>query len=250
MSLDSLKQDLFKYVGLRLGDGIIDIELDPEHYEIAYQEALGVFRQRSQASTEESYVFVTLQENVDTYTLPQEVTHVRQIFRRTLGDATGPYSSSFDPFSQATLNVYLLNYTYAGGLATFEMYSQYVELAMRMFGGFMNYTFNPVTKQLRIVRDPKGTGEEILLWVFNSKPEVTLLQDYQTSQWIKDYTTASAKMIIGQAREKFASIAGPQGGSALNGSQMKQEGAAEKAALLDDLRNYVDGSQPLTWVIG
>jgi hypothetical protein len=31
---------------------------------------------------------------------------------------------------------------------------------------------------------------------------------------------------------------------------MKQEGAAEKAALLDDLRNYVDGSQPLTWVIG
>ena len=73
MSLDSLKQDLFKYVGLRLGDGIIDIELDPEHYEIAYQEALGIFRQRSQASTEESYAFLTLQEGQDTcllYTSP------------------------------------------------------------------------------------------------------------------------------------------------------------------------------------
>ena len=250
MSLETLKQDLFKYVALKLGDGIIDIELDPEHYEIAYEEALGVFRQRSQASTEESYVFLEMQEGQDTYTLPQEVTHVRQIFRRSLGDATGPYSSSFDPFSQATLNVYMLNYTYAGGLATFELYSQYTELAMRMFGGFMNYTFNSVTKELRVVRDPKGSGEDILLWTFNAKPEVTLLQDYQTSQWLKDYTTAAAKMIIGQAREKYASIAGPQGGTALNGAAMKAEGQQEKQQLLQDLATYVDGSQPLTWIIG
>lgn len=250
MSLETLKQDLFKYVALRLGDGIIDIELDPEHYEIAYQEALGVFRQRAQASTEESYTFLELQEGVDTYTLPQEVTHVRQIFRRTLGDATGPYSTSFDPFSQATLNVYLLNFTSSGGLATFELYSGYVEQAMRMFGGFMNYTFNAVTKELRIIRDPKGTGEQILLWTYNAKPEVSLLSDYQTSQWIKDYTAAAAKMIIGQAREKFASIAGPQGGTALNGAAMKAEGTQEKQQLIVDLQTYVDGSQPLTWVIG
>jgi hypothetical protein len=250
MSLETLKQDLFKYVALRLGDGIIDLELDPEHYEVAYQEALGVFRQRAQASTEESYVFVELQEGQDVYTLPQEVTHVRQIFRRTLGDSAGPYSTSFDPFSQATLNVYLLNYTYSGGLATFEMYSQYVELAMRMFGGFMNYTFNPVTKELRIVRDPKSTGEDVLLWTFNSKPEVSLLSDYQTGQWIKDYTAAAAKMIIGQARSKYQSIAGPGGGTVLNGNALVQEAAQEKAQLIQDLATYTDGSQPLTWVIG
>jgi hypothetical protein len=28
------------------------------------------------------------------------------------------------------------------------------------------------------------------------------------------------------------------------------ESAAEMAQLEDDLKNYVDGSQPLTWVIG
>ena len=250
MSLETLKQDLFKYVALRLGDGIIDIELDPEHYEIAYKEALGVFRQRAQASTEESYVFVELQDGVDVYTLPQEVTHVRQIFRRTLRDAAGPYSTSFDPFSQASLNVYLLNFTYAGGLATYEMYTQYVELAMRMFGGFMNYTFNPVTKELKIVRDPKSTGEAVLLWTFNAKPEVTLLSDYQTSQWIKDYTLASAKMIIGPARSKYPSIAGPGGGTVLTGNALIQEATQEKAQLIQDLQTYVDGSQPLTWVIG
>ncbi len=57
-------------------------------------------------------------------------------------------------------------------------------------------------------------------------------------------------MIIGEAREKFQSIAGPQGGSSLNGTQMKTEAKADMDALVLQLVNYVDGSQPLTWVIG
>ena len=57
-------------------------------------------------------------------------------------------------------------------------------------------------------------------------------------------------MTIGEAREKFASIAGPQGGTALNGAQMKAEAQAEMDRLVDDLKTYTDHSQPLTWVIG
>jgi len=114
----------------------------------------------------------------------------------------------------------------------------------------MNYTFNPVTKELQLVRDPKGTGEVILLWTYNHKPETTLLQDSMTSQWIKDYTYSASKMILGEVREKFASIAGPQGGTSLNGSQLKTEAQAEMTQLVEDLRNYVDGSQPLMWVQG
>lgn len=249
-SLIELKKDVFDYVALRLGDGIIDLELDPAHYEVAFQHAIGMYRQRAQNSTEESYAWVELQENVSEYTLPSEITHVRQIYRRTMGSAGGPFSTSFDPFSSATLNVYLLNFTYSGGLATYELYSEYVELAQRMFGAFMNYTFNPVTKQLRIIRNPKGDGEVILLWTYNDKPEAMLLQDNHTGQWIKDYTYSASKQIIGEAREKFASISGPQGGTALNGSQLKAEAQAEMAELIEDLRNFVDGSQPLTWVIG
>jgi hypothetical protein len=77
-----------------------------------------------------------------------------------------------------------------------------------------------------------------------------MLQDPQISQWLKDYTYSAAKLIIGEAREKFASISGPQGGTALNGSQLKAEAQAEMMQLVEDLYNFVDGSQPLTWVIG
>jgi hypothetical protein len=249
-SLETLKQNLIDYVRLQLGDQIVDLELDAEHYEAAYQRTIGVYRQRAQNAYEESYTFLELVTNVNIYTMPQEVISVRQIFRRTFGDSTGPFASSFDPFSQASMNVYLMNFNVAGGLATYDFYSQYVEMAGRMFGAYMNYTFNPVTKKLQLIRDPKGTGENVLMWTYNLKPEFNLLSDFQIQQWIRDYMVANCKLIIGEAREKFATIAGPQGGGSLNGTAMKAEAQVAMDKLIEDLKNYVDGSQPLSWVIG
>jgi hypothetical protein len=119
-----------------------------------------------------------------------------------------------------------------------------------MFGGYINFTWNPVTKKLQLIRDPKGTGEVVLLWTYNLKPEITLLSDFQISQWIRDFMVAAAKMIIGEAREKFGTIAGPQGGGTLNGSAMKSEAQTQMDRCIEDLKLYVDGSQPLTLVIG
>jgi len=249
-SLDTLKQNLFDYVRLQLGSQIIDLELDAEHYEAAYQRTIGVYRQRAQNAYEESYSFLELVTNVNIYDMPQEVITVRQIYRRTFGDSTGPFASNFDPFSQASMNVYLMNFNVAGGLATYDFYSQYVEMAGRMFGAYMNYTYNPVTKKLQLIRDPKGTSESVLMWTYNLKPEFNLLSDFQIVQWIRDYMVANCKMIIGEAREKFGQIAGPQGGGTLNGTAMKTEAQTQMDSLIDDLKRYVDGSQPLSWVIG
>lgn len=249
-TLQTLKQDLIEYVKLQLGDQIIDLELDPAHYEAAYQKTIGTYRQRAQNAYEEAYIFMELIKDVNIYTLPQEIVSVRQVFRRTFGDSTGPFASNFDPFAQASLNVYLMNFNVAGGLATYDFYSQYVELAGRMFGAYMNYTWNQVTKKLQLIRDPKGTGENVLLWTYSLKPEVNLLQDFQISQWIRNYMVANCKMIIGEAREKFSTIAGPQGGGSLNGAAMKSEAKTEMDALILELVNYVDGSEPITWVIG
>ena len=213
MTLDELKQTMFANLGYRLGAGIIDLELDPEHYEAAYQYAIKVYRQRAQNATEETYTLFSTEKNMDIYTLPEQFINVRSLFRRTVGLDTGPGASSFDPFSSAILNTYLLNYNVSGGLATYDLYAGYVELAARMFGGYVVYTFNPVTKVLRIVRDPKSTGEKILIWADVLKPEEVLLQDPGSGVWIADWTLAILKGIIGDAREKFASIAGPGGGT-------------------------------------
>ncbi len=244
------KQGLFENLRLRMGGDIVDLELDPQHYEAAYNYAIKIYRQRAQNANIESYTLFTVQKNVYEYTLPQEFINVRSLFRRTVGLETGPSSTAFDPFSSAILNTYLLNYNFTGGLATYDFYAGYVELAARMFGGYLTYTFNPVSKLLKVTRDFKGTGERILIWADVQRPELELLQDPGAGVWIGDFILAVLKGIIGEAREKFQSIAGPGGGTSLNGAAMKTESKADQERLIMELKNYVDYSQPLTWVQG
>jgi hypothetical protein len=86
--------------------------------------------------------------------------------------------------------------------------------------------------------------------MYNYKPDFILFQDTWAGIWIRDYATARAKIILGEAREKFATIASPQGGTNLNGTALKAEGKAEMEMLEQDLINNKDNQQPLTFVIG
>jgi hypothetical protein len=347
-TLNQLRNDMVDYIRLRLGDQIVDIELDKEHYDMAIKQSLVKYRQKAQNAVEESYAFLDLIPNVQEYILPNYIMEVRQIFRRGIGASPGSTASQFEPFSSGYLNTYMLVAGRVGGLLSYELFAQYQELAMTMFGGYINYTWNRVTKKLTLVRkipydngtavplnsltasglaagstitmvlqspqtsiqpdssiyiqncpvrgygaeyrvvtiDPTSTiitvvanqvlgsvavtgsdlqkttawipdydsgtnnMESVLLWIFNQKPDSMLLSDPMVYPWLQDYALAFAKSILGQARGKFSTLAGPQGGTTLNGAALMAESAAEMAQLEDDLKNYVDGSQPLTWVIG
>jgi len=250
-SNDQSRQEVYKYCKLMLGDGMIDVELDPEHYSIALDRALGVFRQRSDNSVEESYAFLTLTESQNDYILPSEIQQVRQIFRRSVGSRTGNGSGGtvFEPFNLAYTNTYLLSSTNMGGLATYELFAQYQELVGKMFGSFINFTWNPQAHKLTIHQRPRGE-EQVMLQVYNVKPDFTIISDVYAGQWIKDYALANCKIMLGQAREKFASIAGPAGGTALNGAAIKSEGQADIDRLTVELTTQVAGGNGYTWIIG
>lgn len=248
---DQARQEVYQYCKAMLGDGMIDIELDPIHYETALNRSLAVFRQRSDNAVEESYAFLTLVADQNEYILPAEIQNVRQIFRRSIGSRTGSGvgGTVFEPFNLAYTNTYLLSSTNMGGLLTYELFAQYQELVGKMFGAFINFTYNPQSRKLVIQQRPRGE-EQVMLHIYNKKPDFNILSDVYASQWIKDYSLANCKIILGQAREKFAQIAGPQGGSSLNGQALKAEGAAEIEKLTDDLMKLVPGGQGYTWIIG
>ena len=119
-----------------------------------------------------------------------------------------------------------------------------------MFGGFVNFEWNPVTKTVTLLRKFEDSGEDVALWVYNIKPDVTILQDRQAQPWVQDYSLALAKFTLGEARSKFSTIAGPQGGTSLNGDTLKAEAQSELQVLDEELKNYVDGSDPLSFIIG
>jgi hypothetical protein len=248
---DQAKQQVFNYCKAMLGDGMIDIELDPIHYETALQRSLAVFRQRSDNAVEESYMFLTLTQDQNEYILPKEVQQVRQIFRRSVGSRTGNGTGGtvFEPFNLAYTNTYLLSSTNMGGLLTYELFAQYQELVGKMFGSFINFTWHPQSRKLIIQQRPRGE-ESVMLMVFNIKPDFAIIDDTYAGQWIKDYSLANCKMMLGQAREKFASIAGPQGGTALNGAAMKAEAQTEMTQLTEDLMKLVPGGSGYTFIVG
>ena len=343
-SLDTKKNEIVDYIRLRLADGMVDVELDKEHYDLAIKTALLKYRQKSSNSVEESYAFLNLLPETQEYILPAEIMQVRQIFRRGIGSVTGTTASQFEPFASGYLNTYMLVAGRVGGLVNYELFTQYQELAMRMFGGHINYTFNNVTKKLTIVRKMPATGknifrvntltasgtavgstitinvnsemniavgdsvvisncpvagyngsysaqtvdiatktitinaittlaatsvigfdiaktevtspvtdspaESVLLHIYNYKPDSMILNDYMIFPWIQDYAYSFAKRILGEARSKFASLAGPGGGTTLNGTALIAEAKEEMDKLEEDLKRYVDGASPLTWIQG
>jgi len=343
-SLNLKRTEIVDYIRLRLADQIVDVELDKEHYDMAIKQALVKYRQRAQNSQEESYVFLDLMPEVQEYILPQEIMTVRQVFRRGIGSVTGTTASQFEPFASGYLNTYMLVAGRVGGLANYELFTQYQEMAMKMFGGYMNFNWNPATKKLTLIRKIPNAGhnyvriralysnglapgstitietediwtvnvgdsitinncrmggynnsyqiesvdgllktftvvaktalqttqiltqdlrstqiwsnltdvpaETVLLQVYNKKPDSMLLNDHMIFPWLQEYAYSFAKRIVGEARSKFAQIAGPQGGSSLNGDTLKTEAQAEMDKLEEELKTYVDGSQPLTWITG
>ena len=320
------KQAIFDYVNAFLGGGMVDVELDPIHYDTALSKALSKFRQRSDNSVEESYLFLKTIPDQNEYTLPNEVVEVRKAFRRSVGSrpstsaSGGPlYSTTmistdsqqvfkvnynltavasivitvngtvttnystdtdartitfntglttgdvvniklydsgengggslFDPFSLAYTNAYLLSSSNMGGLATYDMFSQYQELVGRMFGSFIEFSWNTANKKLTILQRPRS-DETIMLMAYNYRPDSELLTDYLASQWIKDYTLAACKYMLGEARSKFATIAGPQGGSTLNGDTLKAEAQSEMDKLESEVSLAIAGGTGYGFLIG
>jgi len=133
------RNKVFDYVKLMLGDGMVEVELDPAHYEMALDRALNRYRQKSPNAVEESYLFLELIQDQNEYRLPDEVITVRQVFRRAIGSRTGMGAggSLFEPFNLAYTNTYLMSGGMMGGLATYELFAGYQKLVGRMFGSYI-----------------------------------------------------------------------------------------------------------------
>jgi hypothetical protein len=138
----------------------------------------------------------------------------------------------------------------AGTLATYDAAMQYQELAGRMFGRDVMFLWEPVSKKITFQRKFRA-AEHVLLHVYNARPEQVLLQDPYAKIWLRDWATAVCKQIMGEARSLFAGgLGGPQGGVSLNGDQMKSDAKEEMDRLEDEIKNFVDSSDSMPFLIG
>lgn len=249
-AIESPRDKLVKELKLRLGDGMIDVELDPEHYNLAIDKAIQTYRSRSDGAVEESYAFLQTQVDTQEYTLPNEILNIRKIYRRGVGGGNIGTGTNFDPFDVAFQNTYLINAGVVGGLANYDAFTQYKETLNRIFGGEYDFTFNTNTKVLKILRKI-SIVEDIMIQISNLVPEQSLLLNEYSRPWMSDWALAECKQMLGEARSKYSSgLPGPGGAVQLNGEALKQEAVSEKERLLVAITNMEEGNKHLGFVIG
>ena len=241
------RQELITEMRTILGDGMVDVELDPKHYEQGIDLAVDRFRQRSSNSTEESYIYLKILADTNEYTLPKEVIEVREIFRRSVAGSNN--SIDLDPFELAYTNLYFLQGGRIGGLMTWDAFAQYQEVVRRLFGGYLNFKYHTESNKLILMRRPRAE-ETVLLQVYMERTADTLITQRYSRPWIRDYALAQCKMMLGEARSKYSSLPGAQGSVSLNGDSLKAEAQATIERLERAIDTYGTGEDPLTFVIG
>lgn len=251
------REKLIGEVYRSLGGGMVRVELTPDHFDDCVNFALDTYRQRSSNSTQERYGFLNLEVGKNVYDLGDLITNekvieVRQVFRRGTTGTTSGTGSNFEPFGAAFVNQMAVGLSGGGGqgsLVTYELFTGFQELVARMFGGFINFTWHSQTQRLELIRDIRSP-ETILLWMYCFRPEEDILSDTYARPWVLRYTAARCKVILGEARSKFGTFAGPQGGTSMNGDSLKAEGESEMRLLEDELKNQLEQNMGYGWIIG
>jgi hypothetical protein len=245
------RDELIKEIEIRLGGGMVDVELDRDHYDVAINKAVRKYKQRGARAIQEKFLPLDIKVETQLYQVPKDIVLVRDIMLRHTGSigisATGV---DFDPFNTMYLsNMLLQNNNSFAGLTNYELYADRRELLSRMFGGYVTFTWNQNDHTIFVHRKFRA-DDNVYMWCFVERDETDLLTDPYAGPWLVDYAFAQAKFMLGEARSKFGQIAGPQGGTTLNGDNLKSEAAAEIEKLETDLTTYVDGSSPLGFIIG
>ena len=243
------RDDLIKEIELRLGGQMVDVELDPEHYDLSVRKSFEKYRQRSENAVEEHFHVLNLVKEQPLYTLPDNIIEVKDVYRRTTGALNASSVGDIEPFETAYLNTYLLNSGRAGGIATFDFLSQHREALSRVFGEELLFTWNTTTKELLIHRKQK-VNDTVYVHCYIERSDENLLDDPYAAPWIKDLALAYAKLILAEARGKFNTIEGPQGGTSLNADMLRMDAQAAIDKLDEELKTYTDGQAGLGVIIG
>jgi len=240
------RKNIIDNVLLRLGGTVVDVELSSQQLDLCVSLAIQKLRQLSDGAVEESFLIYYLKQDQHEYILPEEVINVQQIYRRGFGRNFGS-AGNLDPFYYAGFaSVYQAGGMFGctmgtGSLTTYDLYTKYINQAGKMFGKYMNYTFNSTSKKLTLMENPRTDEEYVILHCYVNKPEEELYKDRFASRWIQDWALSEAMLMLAQIRGMFTSMGGPNGSVSMNAGDLRNEAQKLQEQLLKDVHNFITG---------
>jgi hypothetical protein len=189
-------------------------------------------------------------------------------------EATPAITRFFDPYSvgaQGTLNLMselgFGNYSPAAQFLMMPLYEDILRMQAIEFNDHIRkstFSFNIVDNKLEIFPVPSGMGLTRIYFEYMSRDEfehdsqtiqADSLSDYSDipydfiqysninevgKQWIRKYTLALTKELLGAIRETHSSVPIPDGEVNLDGAALRSEAQVEKDALITQLRENLE----------
>jgi hypothetical protein len=189
-------------------------------------------------------------------------------------EATPAITRFFDPYSvgaQGTLNLMselgFGNYSPAAQFLMMPLYEDILRMQTIEFNDQIRkstFSFNIVDNKLEIFPVPSGMGLSRIYFEYISRDEFEhdsqiiqpeSLSDYSDipydfiqysnindvgKQWIRKYTLALSKELLGAIREKYSSVPIPDGEISLDGAALRAEAQVEKDELVKQLRENLE----------
>ena len=238
MANPASRQDLIDYAKRRLGDPVLEINVDEDQYEDRVDEALQYYQEYHSDATVRTYLkhLVTETDVTNEYiTLSTDIQFLSKMFKVHGGQMSRNF---FDIKYQLHLNDIANMHTYIGDLAYYEQMQQYLSLLDMKLNGHPQVQFARKQNRLYIfgefVDQDIQAGDYIVAEVYKIIDPSTHTSVFN-DMWLKEYTTALIKQQWGANLIKFEGMQLP-GGVMLNGRQLYDDATSDIDRFRESIR--------------
>lgn len=244
MANPNSRQTLIDYCKRRLGDPVVEVNVDEDQLEDRVDEAIQYYQEFHSDATFRTYIKhqMTADDITNKYiTLSSDVIFVSRMF--SVSTSTNLSGNMFDIQYQMHLNDIADMQKFTADLAYYEQLQQYLALLDQKLNGQPLVDF--ARRQNRIyIHGNIETGDikendYVIFEVYQTVAPDTYTSIYN-DMWLKEYTTALIKQQWGQNLMKFEGMQLP-GGVIINGRQIYDDAVGE----IEDLREKVRLEQEL-----
>jgi len=251
MANPTSRATLIDYCKRRLGEPVIEVNVDVDQIEDRIDEAIQYYQEYHSDATVRGYLKhqVTASDVTNKYVdVPSNVLYVKRIL--PISSSFGTSYNFFDIKYQMMLNDIADLNNFAGDLAYYEQLQQHLSLLDMKLNGHPLVEFSRRQNRLFIFGDFEDqdikAGEFIILETFTAIDPETHTAVYN-DMWVKSYATALIKEQWGLNLMKFEGMQLP-GGVIINGRQLFDDAQGE----LQDLRERIrlEHEAPVDFFIG
>lgn len=223
------EEDIMDWVLMQLGYPLVEVEIHENQLRMCVNDALEEYTRW--ILQEEEYLVLDLKDyNTSGFTLPGNVTGIVALEGSSRSGGINTLFTIENTMQNSGIT--MMGGGAGGSWIDYEIARQHIELSNRMMAAHFHFEFNERIQLLTLIPNPteKSIKGHIVVGCNVIRPE-----DQQIGEsWVKRYTLALVKIIVGNVRSKFEGTS-VLGGNTVN-TAIKDEGIGEKEALLEEIQ--------------